>query len=90
LIALQSALQTRKSLLRVRKIPGLQRADQALIGRVGLTVIAKRGIRSVLSISLQVLLKRGQSRLRRRGIAGSQRAADGIEIVDNLVKPNPT
>ena len=55
----QIGLQTCKSLLRAREIAGLQGADQTLIVRIRLAIIAKRLISRRLRLTRQVLLECG-------------------------------
>jgi hypothetical protein len=83
---LQIILQARESLLRAGKVAGFQGADQALVICIRLAVFAKGLIRSRLRIARQRLLKGRQRALGRRNAARLNRAADGIEIFDDLAK----
>jgi hypothetical protein len=83
---LQIILQTRESLLRAGQIAGLQGANQALIVCIRLAVFAKGLIRGRLRIVRQCLLKGRQRALGSRNAARLDRAADGVEILDDLAE----
>jgi hypothetical protein len=83
---LQIILQTREGLLRGGEIAGLQGANEALVVCIRLAVFAKGLIRGRLGIVRQCLLKGRQRALGRRNAARLNRAADGIEIFDDLAK----
>ncbi len=83
---LQIILQTREGLLRGGEIAGLQGANEALVVCIRLAVFAKGLIGARLGIARQCLLKGRQRALGRGDAPRLDRAADGVEILDDLAK----
>lgn len=91
--SLKIVLQAGVCFLGGRKIAGLQGAGQILVVRVRLAVLAeglagcllRTALRAALGITLQRLLKAGQRRLGGGNIARGERAANGLEILNQLV-----
>ena len=86
----QVVLQTRISLLRGRKIAGLQSVSQIFVIRVRLAVLAKelagRVLQTRLRTGLQGLLQCRQCILGRRDVARLQGPSDHFDSFDNLAK----
>jgi len=86
---LKAGLQAGKSLLRIGKIAGLQGANQVLIIRVRLAVIAEELAGGSPRIALDILLESCQRALGAGEVSGLERAADGLKILDELIESVP-